>query len=402
MQITNNVSANFLVCISVCVAGLLFAAAVVQADAPFIEPAEDPEYFGDIEDILFWTTAQKVAGFRNMETLAWTRRVPAANEPLPLPEALVDLSNFTFEFDGETYSMDDYIRSHNVAGLIVVKNGTIRYERYELGNSDETLWMSWSVAKSVTSLLVGAAIQDGYIKSIDERVSDYLPRLKGSSYDEVTIRELMQMASGVEWNEDYADPLADINTIAWDTLSVYEQLRHKARVAEPGVEYNYNTAETNLVGTLVRAAVGNNLSTYLGQKIWQPFGMEHDALWNLSEVGGGEFGGSSLNASLRDYARLGLFALANGRTQGGQQVLPGGWMAESTRPSPANPRYGYLWWLRDDGSFAAAGIFGQAIHIHPDSKLVIAQHSAREAASDDRDWAKQLAFFQALTEAIKD
>lgn len=400
MRVTNTVQAIFFVRITAIF--LLTSLAASLADAPYIDPADDEANFGDIEKILFWSTAQKVAGFRNMEALAWTRAVPAATDPLPLPAEPFDLSGFRFTYQDAVYSIDEYVRSHHVAGLIIVQNGKVLYERYELGNTQDSLWISWSVAKSVTSLLVGAAIQDGYIESVDEKVSDYLPRLKGSSYDDVTIRNLMQMASGVAWDEDYADPQSDINTIVWDTLSVYEQLRHKPRFAEPGAEYNYNTAETNLVGTLVRAAIGNNLSTYLSQKIWQPFGMEHDALWNLSEDGGGEFGGSSLNASLRDYARIGLFVLNNGRTPAGEHVLPAEWISESTAPSPANPRYGYLWWLRGGGAFAASGIFGQAIHIHPESKLVIAQHSAREAASDPDDWAKQLAFFKALTAELQE
>src|SRR5690606_24688947 len=139
--------------------------------------------------------------------------------------------------------------------------------------------------------LVGAAIQDGYIKSVDEKVSDYLPRLKGTAYEKVSIRNILQMSSGVEWDETYADPDADINRVSWDTLSLYSFLAAKPVVGEPGRTFNYNTAETNLEGTLLRSAIGNNLSTYLQQKIWQPFGMEADASWNLTEPGGGEFGG---------------------------------------------------------------------------------------------------------------
>jgi CubicO group peptidase (beta-lactamase class C family) len=249
-------------------------------------------------------------------------------------------------------------------------------------------------------MLVGAAIQDGYIKSVDEKVSDYLPRLKNSSYDDVSIRNLMQMSSGVEWNEDYADPESDINTIRWDTLSIYEQLRNKPRFAAAGEVFNYNTAEINLIGTLLRAAVGNNLSTYLSEKIWQPFGMEFDAAWSLTEKGGGEFGGSSLNATLRDYGRLGLFALENGKLRDASAVLPDGWMAESTAPSAGNAGYGYLWWLRGGETFAASGIFGQAIHIDPVNNIVIAQQSAREAASLPSDWALQLTFFRAISDRL--
>lgn len=173
-------------------------------------------------------------------------------------------------------------------------------------------------------------------------------------------------------------------------------MRHKPRFAPAGDVFNYNTAETNLVGTLLRSAIGNNLSTYLSEKIWQPFGMEFSASWNLSEAGGGEFGGSSLNATLRNYARIGLFALNNGKLRDGTQVSPEGWMAESTAPSQGLASYGYLWWLMGNGSYAASGIFGQAIHIDPLHNVVIAQHGAREAASLPGDWALQTAFFHVL------
>ncbi len=371
-------------------------ALIAHADAPYINPADDEANFGPPGEDLFWTTAQKVAGFRNLEKLAWTRTIEAGGDIYPLPVRKVDLSDFQFNYEESVITLEDYIRQQNVAGLLIIKDGYIVYERYELGNTAESRWLSWSVAKSVTSLLVGAAIKDGYIESVDEMVSDYLPRLKNSSYDDVTIRHLMQMASGVEWNEDYADPEADINTIEWDTLSVYEQLRDKPRAADPGTLFNYNTAEINLVGTLLRSAIGNNLSTYLTEKIWRPFGMESIAFWELSEPGGGEFGGSSISATLRDYGRIGLFAMNNGKLPDGTQVLPDGWIAESTTPSPGYEYYGYLWWLRGEGAFAASGIFGQGIHIDPAHNLVIAQHGALEVASQRSDWAPRLAFFRAI------
>lgn len=379
---------------------LCLSLTTARADAPFIDPADDAAHFGPIDNLLFWDTAQKVAGFRNMQRLTPTRAIAAAADPYPLPARPADLSAFVFSWQGESLSLDDYVRRQNVAGLLVVQDGFVVYERYELGNTAASRWMSWSVAKSVTSLLIGAAIKDGYIRNVDEKVSDYLPRLRDSSYDDVSLRQLLQMASGVAWNEDYADPESDINTIRWDTLSVYEQLRHKPRVADAGEVFNYNTAETNLVGTLLRSAIGNNLSTYLGAKIWQPFGMEYSASWNLSEPDGGEFGGSSLNATLRDYARIGLFALRGGMLRDGTRVVPENWIRESTSPSPGLGSYGYLWWLRPDGGYGASGIFGQAIHIDAEHNIVIAQHSAREAASLPADWALQAAFFQALTAAL--
>ncbi len=297
-------------------------------------------------------------------------------------------------------STGEYFTKQRVAGLLVIKDGRIVYERYGLGNDETTRWVSFSVAKSVVSMLFGAAVKDGYIKSVDESVTDYLPRLKGSSYDQSTIRNLLQMASGVVWNEDYADPESDVATATYQTLNLYEYLRHKPRNAKPGERFNYNTAETNLAGTLLRSAIGNNLSTYLTDKIWKPFGMEADAYWQLTESGGGEFGGCCINATLRDYGRLGLFALANGRLADGTEVLPASWMAESIAPSKGYNGYGYFWWLTAAGAYQAMGIFGQGIYIDPARNVVIALHSARTSASKDSDWELQNALFSALADAV--
>jgi len=377
---------------------VLLLLASCSADAPVETSDSDEANLGDPEKILFWNFKQKVAGFRNIDKFGQIRSVPAGGAVYPLPKIDSDLHSVEFEYGGESWTVEKYIEHHKVAGLIVVKDGSIILERYALGNTEDSRWISFSVAKSVTSLLVGAALQDGYIESVDEKVSDYVPRLTNSPYDQSSIRNVLQMASGVEWDEDYADPESDISTVPWGTLDMYEYLRNKSRDSVAGEEFNYNTAETNLVGDVVRSAIGNNLSTYLSEKIWKPFGMEHDAYWSLVEPGGGEFGGSSLNATLRDYARIGLFALHDGVLPDGTRVLPEGWMAESTSPSSGYEGYGYLWWLYGRGVFAARGIFGQGIHIDPATNIVIAQHSARDAASLPEDKALQLAFFQALVD----
>lgn len=374
---------------------------VVSAEAPFIDPADDQQYLGDAQDQLFWTPEQQVSGFRNMEKLSPARTVSAGSNPYPLPERSMDLGGVVFSAAGQELTVDEFVKQQNVAGLIVIKDGTIVYERYELGNNAESRWVSYSVAKSVTSLLVGAAINDGYINSVDESVTDYLPRLRNSSYEDSTIRNILQMSSGVQWDEDYADRESDINTAPWDTLSIYEYLREKPRESAPGKVFNYNTAETNLVGSLLRSAIGNNLSTYLSEKIWKPFGMEHDAYWVLSEPGGGEFGGCCINATLRDYARIGLFALRQGQLPNGERVLPAGWMTKSVAPSDGYGGYGYLWWLKDGGAYAASGIFGQGIYIAPVENVVIAVHSARADASKDSDWELQYALYEALKNELK-
>jgi CubicO group peptidase (beta-lactamase class C family) len=337
-----------------------------------------------------------------MDRLVPVRWVRAGEYPLLLPEKPVDLGSVPIAEGRDGMTVGDYLEQKSVAGLLVIKHGNIVFERYRLGNNAQSRWLSYSVTKSVVSMLVGAAIEDGYIESVDEKVTDYLPRLKGSGYEDASIKNILQMASGVEWDETYADPEADINQVSWDTLELYDYLASKKGIDQPGQRFNYNTAETNLVGTLLRSAIGNNLSVYLEEKIWRPFGMESDASWNLTEEGGGEFGGCCINATLRDYGRLGLFALNNGRLLSGQRVLPKEWIRDSITPSAGNSEYGYLWWLGEEGVFAASGIFGQAILVYPAQNLVIAMHSARPDASKAEDWDLQAEMFRAIVRALEE
>jgi len=222
-----------------------------------------------------------------------------------------------------------------------------------------------------------------------------------SSYEDSSIRNLLQMASGVAWNEDYADPTSDVAAADYSTLALYEHLRRKDRVAPPGQVFNYNTAETNLAGTLLRSAIGNNLSSYLQEKIWSPFGMADGASWQLTEPGGGEFGGCCINATLRDYARIGLFALADGQLADGTRVLPAGWMAASTAPSKGYDGYGYFWWLNGDSTYSASGIFGQSIYINPQENVVIAVHSAWNEADSEGSWEHLARVQTALAKAAR-
>ncbi len=385
-----------------CATCLCSYAPVVNAEAPYIDPADDHKHFGSPDNVLFWKPEQQVAGYRNSDKIHFTRTIKAGDLVYPLPYELVDLSDVEIKLNDASMTVNEYFTRQSVAGLLVIRDGKILYERYGLGNNEDSKWVSYSVAKSVVSMLIGAAIRDGYITSVDEKVTSYLPRLKGSSYDQSSIANLLQMASGVQWNEDYADPESDVATASWETIDLYKFLQNKPRHAEPGEKFNYNTAETNLAGTLLRSAIGNNLSTYLSEKIWQPLGMESDGSWNLTEPGGGEFGGCCINATLRDYGRIGLFALADGRLADGTEVLPPEWMRESTMPSKDYEGYGYFWWLYGKGVFSAIGIFGQGIYINRDENVVIALHSARPVADDDSDWAWQDALYGAIAEAIRD
>ena len=332
-------------------------------------------------DVLSWQQDQREAAFRAMDrmpVLAKASSVTASPTPLPLP------AGQPLEIPG----IDEYLRQQNTAGLVILQDGRVRFERYGLGFDAAGRWTSFSVAKSFTSTLVGAAIQDGHIKSLEDKVSAYLPGLRGSAYDDVTVRQLLTMSSGVRWNEDYEDPEADVAQFNNATPeagmdATVSYLRKLPRAHPPGELWNYNTGETNLIGVLVSAATGKPLAQYLQEKIWHPAGMESQATWLLGRTGN-EIAGCCLQASTRDFARFGLFVLANGASSG-QQVVPPDWFAQATRKQKGigdpGRGYGFQWWTYDDGSVAAQGIFGQGIYIDPQRRLVIASNSNWTRAS---------------------
>ena len=334
-----------------------------SADGVYPEPAQ----------ILVWQPERRLRAFRNYAGIFPTRAIRAGERPYPLPATPWDFSGLSYDLNGKRHHLDDFIRETQVAGLIVVNRGRVLYERYELGNDAATLWVGYSVAKSVVSLLYGAALADGYIASLDEPVTRYLPRLAGGTYDKVTIEQLLRMSSGVGWDEDYQDPQANVSQSPSAILPFLDYMRALPSAAHPGTRFNYSTGETNLAGALLRAAIGNNLATYLTHRIWRPFGMESDANWMLGAPGGVEFGGCCVSATLRDYARIGLFAVRGGARPGWSPPAPER-LDGTGRPRRRTPTtaYGYFWWLWPDGTYAALGIFGQMIWIDPGTQTVIA------------------------------
>lgn len=322
-------------------------------------------------DVLSWPLTQRDTAFRALDRLpllAQIREVAPAPSPRPLPQgAPLDIPG-----------IDQYMAQQRAAGLVILQDGKVRLERYGLGFDAKGRWTSFSVAKSFTSTLVGAAIQDGHIKSLEDKVSRYVPGLRGSAYDDVTVRQLLMMSSGVKWNEDYEDPGADVaqfNKVKPDPGmdATVSYLRKLPRAHPPGTVWHYNTGETNLVGVLVSSAVNKPLAQYLQEKIWQPAGMEAQASWLLGSTGH-EIAGCCIQAATRDFARFGLFVL-----EGGKGVVPADWFAQATTKQKdigeLGHGYGFQWWTYDDGSFAAQGIFGQGIFIDPKRKLVIASNA---------------------------
>tara|TARA_R110000737_G_scaffold237085_2_gene249479 strand:+ start:2191 stop:3420 length:1230 start_codon:yes stop_codon:yes gene_type:complete len=338
-------------------------------------------------DILFWTQEERAIGFKSISRMWPTRVVAKSNNAKPMVLNDIGLSDITYEVEGKKYTIEDFIGLKSAIGIVVLKDGELVYENYTDGNDKNTRWISFSVTKSVSSLLIGAAIKDGYIASIDDQVVDYLPQLKGSAYDGTSIKNVLHMNSGVKWNEDYSDPNSDVSQAgASNGITLINYVKALPRAHKPGTVFNYNTAESNLIGELLRSAIGNNAATYLQDKIWQPYAMESDALWVLDRPNGVETGGCCLLASLRDFAKVGQFAYEQ-LPSPENSPLAKNWLTDSVTPSDTYPNYGYQWWLENDRNrFRASGIFGQAIAIYPELGLVIAKHGNSPQATGPSEY----------------
>ena len=349
-------------------------------------------------DVLFWNQPQREANFRAMES-RYASNVVHHGVAHELPAGTPLEPRFA---DGGT--LDAYMATHHVAGIMVVQDGRVRLQRYGLGATANTRWTSFSVAKSFTSTLVGAALRDGSIHSLDDKVTRYIPELAAGAYRDVTVRQLLTMTSGVRWNEDYVDPKSDV-------AMMYEGARQPGvpllvsymsplpREFAPGERWVYKTGETDLIGILVTRATGKTLAAYLSEKIWKPYGMASDALWLKDEVDGTEAGGSGVSATLADYARLGQFLL-DGGIANGKPVLADGWIADATRKHAdigvPGRGYGYQWWTYDNGAFAGIGIFGQLLYVDPARHLVVVQMAAWPVATNDEQARARTAFVQAV------
>jgi len=353
----------------------------------------EPE-LGSVRDAysgrLFPTT--QIHTFRNIDKLFPTRTVNRGDGPAkqlhyrPLP-----LTDMTIETDQGDYDFFDYVSRNRVTALMVTKDEKVALEQYEYGNSSATRWMSMSMAKSISTTLVGAAIQDGFIASLDDPLTDYLPSLKKGSYEGVTVRQLLQMTSGVQWDETHTEPDSERRQvlelqIAQKPGAILDYMASLPRVAEPGTHWNYSTGETHVVGELVKAATGEYLSDYLSRKIWSRLGMESDATWWLEADDGLEVAGSGLSATLRDYARFGHFIMNNGVIDG-EAIVPDWWIAEAGASRVIGGQdldYGFMWWpvhppagTSFSPGFSARGIFGQYMYINPTERIVIVVWSAR-------------------------
>lgn len=389
----------------------------------------------DPTELFQWSTMDKLVGFSHTKDIYASEAFHAG---FSVPLEKINAPSFTYDYAGKKRTVDDYMEREKVAGLLVLKNGKIAIERYAPGIDKNTIWDSKSVGKSVVSTLIGIALKEGKIKSLNDAIDTYIPELKGSAYDGVTIQNILRMASGVAWKESlYGDPTSDSNYILGHCIGTktagctLERILSLKRAIDPatgqpvaqGTVWNYSTGEAFIAGLLLERATGKSIAKYLEEKLWKPAQMEHDGVWMLESNGGISFGGIGFNATLRDYGRFGQFILNNGQLPDGSNALPSNWVKDATTwfaPSAIpyfadNGQYGYFWWFYpawDDGintplplmtktnsgqlqnttapasvqltgrtsdwTFSAYGIYGQLISINQLENVVVVQWSMWE------------------------
>ncbi len=344
---------------------------------------------------LTWSQPERAQRFAHMDKFFPVHTVRRGGAVKPLPTGVSLLPDV----------VAGYMQSEHLAGVLVLQAGHVRAERYALGLTPTDRWTGFSMTKAMTDTLAGAAVRAGAIHSLDDDVTRYLPEMRGSAYDGVTVRQLMTMTSGVRWNENYTTADADnvrlySTPVAAGKNATVEYMRTLPRDAAPGSRWLYNTGETDLLGVLLRRATGRTLAQQLSAAVWQHAGMEHDATWIANDAGprGEEFGGSGLSATLRDWARLGLWVM-----RGGGDTVPAGWFDDATKAQvhAGAAGYGYGWWPQGtDGSYAALGIFGQSILIDPSRQLVIVTVGDWPQASGAAHTAARAEFWQQVKTAI--
>ena len=346
------------------------------------------------------------------------------------PASPVEAGGETFEFERGTYTLpahftyldrtfetERFLADTMTTGLIILHEDRILLERYDHGHSAEGTHIAWSVSKSFLSAIFGIAVEEGYIRDILQPVTDYVPELEGSGYDSVPIKHVLQMSSGVGFNEDYGDPESDINrmgrVLATGT-SLLEFAGTLERVREPGTLQHYVSIDTQVLGMVLTRATNTSISDYMSEKLWKPLGMESQAYWTVDGTGM-EMAFGGLNASLRDFVRFGRLYLHDGNWNG-KQIVPEAWVRASTSPDAPHVMpgkkpgttnrmgYGYQWWLPEDwrGDFMALGVYNQMIYVDPNSRLVIAKHSAnRDFQRNDFEPTREaLALWRTIAEDL--
>jgi CubicO group peptidase (beta-lactamase class C family) len=281
---------------------------------------------------------------------------------------------------------DKYLENNNTVAFLIIKNDTIHYEKYFKSYNKESMVPSFSMAKSVTSILIGCAIDEGLIKSVDEPVTNYIAELHANGFDKVTIKHLLQMTSGIKFNESYINPFGDAASFYYG-LNLRKEIRKMKLNAEPGKKFAYKSGNTQLLGLVLERALQNKTITqYLQEKIWTPLEMEYDGSWSLDRKKDGlEKTFCCLNARARDFAKIGRLYKNKGNWNG-KQIISQKWVEESTKLDKTNGSvsfYQYQWWLPSPNQdFMAVGILGQFVYVNPAKDLIIVRLGKNEGKAD--------------------
>lgn len=390
-------------------AGRSLILAALAAAATMPARAGEPPYAGDVPpaiQTLRWHMLDpgvNTLTFHSMDQIFTTRKVSRAGPAWELPSA-THAMDFSYSFEGKEIAADDFLERSYTNALLILKNGRIVTEIYRNNTGPDTHFMSWSMAKSITSMLVGLTLSEHRIKSLDDPIVAYLPELKEGGYRDVTIRQILEMRSGVDYEEryDFDNPgiaaSNHINSLVHNVTRFADAARTLKRKHKPGTMFEYKTIDTAVLGWLVERVAGMSVSAYLASRVWEPLGAQSDGFFIMDGPPGvgREFTGAGYNATLRDYARLGQMVL-NGGEANGHRILPADWLAQATVPAvPSDGApYGYQWWtVPDSHAFYALGLQGQYIFIDPDSKTVVVKLSYFPPG-DDKPYGETQAFLAA-------
>lgn len=370
---------------------------------------------GEATGLTAMFAGDRFENFRNMDRFVPTSKMPPSPEPWDLGPNR-DTLEYTGRFHGEPTSLTEFIALSDTSAFLVIKDGEVIHETYAHGDARESLHTSFSVAKSFTSALVGIALEQRKIERLDDPIRRYLPELTSPTFDDVTIEHVLQMSSGVHFDERYTEPEADINRMVQQVppMTYLEYINTLGRDHPPGTFNHYASINTQLLGILLRRVTSESITDFMTRELWHPLGMESPGLWTLDHEGQ-ELAMGGLAASARDYAKLGLLYLHGGR-RGDVRVLPEGWAEASVTPNQPhlmpgeNPGssntagYMYQWWTprRPDGDFLARGIWGQNVYVHPRNGVVIVKLAADQKNFDPRFKLDYIDYLQALAQSLAD
>jgi CubicO group peptidase (beta-lactamase class C family) len=360
-----------------------------------------------------------VSDFQNIGRLFPVKLIRKSDHPYIFPQGTPVSLPPHYRYKDQTKDTASFLQDVDTTGLLVVHRDRVVYENYWRGTTPTTKTVGWSLTKSFVSALVGIAITEGKIGSVEDPVTQYVPELKGSAYEGVRLKDILQMSSGASWNEDYSDWNSDINRFA-RAFAFGSSLDHFVttlkREHTPGTYHRYNSMDTQVLGLVLRRTTGLSNADYLESRLWQPLGMQDDAFW-VTDNDNEEFAAAGLNATLRDFAKLGVLYLNLGE-RNDRQIVPSAWVVASVTPDAPHLKpgkrstsdhimgYGMQWWVPDnDGDYSAIGIFNQFVYVNPQLRLVIAKTSANHldgtGGSDVHDREDEnIAFFKALEEEV--